>query len=133
MFGVAGARQCVVTCCILTLAAAPAPGKDDEANGLAESDRRRVPTRSSSTDAVYSRVLAAASPLRTGWLLRPAGRYPSVRIRLATSLHRLRPHSLLLAPSSTIGVSDIFPARPTAERNPDAVVERRGQAAFLHR
>ncbi len=101
-------------------------GKDDEANELADQIMVEIADQVS-FDAVYPRSLAAASPCTHRLaFLRPAGRYPRcLASRLATSLQI----STTIPPQRSAhrffkcGRSGIFPAEPTAERNPDAVVD----------
>ena len=125
MFGLAGMSECVAT--LLNLHNGRAYGTDPEANALADRICAKVYDLVNGFDAVYSEAAVGRFTLHaqagfgdqmgvTPGVRIKVGDEPKVfydHIRQAASLHKY----------FNAGVSDIFPVDPTAEGNPDAILD----------
>jgi len=125
MFGVAGMSECVAE--LLHLDSSRTYGKDDEANELADQIMVKIADQVNSFDAVYSEVFGGRFTLHAqAGFSDQQGVTPGVRIKVGdepANLYDHIRHSARMHRFFNSGVSDIFPAEPTAERNPDAVVD----------
>jgi YjjI family glycine radical enzyme len=125
MFGVAGMSECVKE--LLHLGDERAYGTDPEADELAEKIMQKIYDQVNEFDAVYSEVAGGRFTLHAqAGFSDQVGVTPGVRVKVGDEPEVLYDHirqAASLHRFFNAGVSDIFPVEPTAEKNPDALLD----------
>ena len=125
MFGVAGMSECVKK--LLKLGDDRSYGTDQEANELADKIMRKVVAQVGEFPAVYSEASGGHYTVHAqGGFGDQPGVTPGVRLKVGDEPAVLFDHIRMEAPMHRFfnsGVSDIFPAEPTARNNPDALLD----------
>ena len=125
MFGVAGMSECVKK--LLKLGDDRAYGTDAEANELADKIMQQVYKQVMEFPAVYSEASGGHYTIHAqGGFSDQPGVTPGVRLKVGDEPEVLFDHIRMEAPMHRFfdsGVSDIFPAEPTAKNNPDALLD----------
>ena len=125
MFGVAGMSECVKE--LLHLGDDRAYGTDPEGNALAQEICQRIYDQVNQFDAVYSEVAGGRFTLHAqAGFADQVGITPGVRIKVGDEPEVFYDHIRQCASMHkyfNAGVSDIFPVEPTAEKNPDAILD----------
>ena len=125
MFGVAGMSECIKE--LLHLGDDRAYGTDPEGNALAQEICQRIYDQVMQFDAVYSEVADGRFTLHAqAGFADQVGVTPGVRIKVGDEPEVFYDHIRQCASMHkyfNAGVSDIFPVEPTAEKNPDAILD----------
>lgn len=125
MFGVAGMSECVKE--LLHLDDEHSYGTDAEANELAEKIMEKIYQQVMDFDAVYSEVSGGRFTLHAqAGFSDQQGVTPGVRIKVGDEPKVFYDHIRQAARMHRFfnaGVSDIFPVEPTAEKNPNALLD----------
>lgn len=125
MFGMAGMSECVKE--LLHFGDDRAYGSDEEGNALAAEICQRVYDQVNNFDAVYNEVSGGRFTLHAqAGFADQVGITPGVRIKVGDEPEVFYDHIRQCASMHkyfNAGVSDIFPVEPTAEKNPDAILD----------
>ncbi|WP_428378770.1 YjjI family glycine radical enzyme [Olsenella sp. Marseille-QA0557] len=125
MFGVAGMSECIKE--LLHFGDDRAYGTDPEGNELAQQICQKIYDQVNEFDAVYSEVAGGRFTLHAqAGFADQVGITPGVRIKVGDEPEVFYDHIRQCASMHkyfNAGVSDIFPVEPTAEKNPEAILD----------